>query len=589
MLQRFNDLRFHKKLLLAYFLLILLPILMIVTFVFADMIHSVKQEDIVRAESAFQQSLLSVDNYFNGYIDLSQTLATDTFLTGFLNKKYAAGTTYEKKHFDYSEVSRTYLPRFTYESLDGDVFTIKTGNRDILCYTNLFLYITAEDENTDWYKNSIEHPNSCILSAPVTNQGRKMLPMTLCLTPQSGIVNILKMDIMASNLCNVLSIEKSDKEFYIVNQDMVVLASHDYRLIGQNIESIPCRDIAPQLADLKDVQILQGDDQILAMGRVCANSILSDCYLIEIFRTTPASGYVRDTFRLSAPLWIAVLFLDMAMIVLFSRWQSRRISGLVQSVRKITEGDMDTAVSIEGRDEIAELSQHVQQMMDHINQLIHNVYESELQSKASEIRALQSQINPHFLFNCLQAINTSALKNGALETSDLIVNYSRVVRKSIEWKTDIVTIRQELDLVKDYLLIQRERFADRLQYAIQTDPRCEEARIPKFTIQPIVENALFHGVEAKAGVCRVNVSAMVDGNDLLICVEDTGIGMSQERLSHIRAVIVEDTFTPQEAHIGILNVHRRIRLLYGQTYGVSIESTLGEGTRVIIRLPFRQA
>ena len=82
---------------------------------------------------------------------------------------------------------------------------------------------------------------------------------------------------------------------------------------------------------------------------------------------------------------------------------------------------------------------------------------------------------------------------------------------------------------------------------------------------------------------------MVDGNDLLICVEDTGIGMSQERLSHIRAVIAEDTFTPQEAHIGILNVHRRIRLLYGQTYGVSIEFTLGEGTRVIIRLPFRQA
>lgn len=220
------------------------------------------------------------------------------------------------------------------------------------------------------------------------------------------------------------------------------------------------------------------------------------------------------------------------------------------------------------------------------------LYEAEIEQKKSELSYLKSQINPHFLYNTLEVLKGSAIDEGAEKTHGMAKALAQVFRYSVKG-ADVVTLREEVEIIRHYLYIQQVRFNGRIRVEYCFSDRSLECRIPQMILQPIVENAVFHGLEMKLGEGCIRLEADVDQfYNLVVVVQDDGIGMDGETLEKIRESMSWANFgisrhTAGNERIGIKNVDNRIRLMYGGDYGISIESEPGLGTKVTIRLPAR--
>ena len=204
--------------------------------------------------------------------------------------------------------------------------------------------------------------------------------------------------------------------------------------------------------------------------------------------------------------------------------------------------------------------------------------------RKAEFDLLQSQINPHFLYNTLDAIVWSAEAGNQKQVVSMVGNLSDFFRLSLNKGKENVLIREELQHVRSYLEIQHIRYQDTLTFEINVPEEFNEYKIPKLTIQPIVENALYHGIKNKRGGGKITIYAEEKRDHFTIVVEDTGKGMDEERLRQVRKAIRDGT--PEKNVVyGLYNVNERIRLNFGEGYGIHLESVLNKGTRVRIRLP----
>ena len=196
---------------------------------------------------------------------------------------------------------------------------------------------------------------------------------------------------------------------------------------------------------------------------------------------------------------------------------------------------------------------------------------------------LASQINPHFLYNTLETIRMKARVNHQSEIEELVKMLAKILRKNIRAGDEDVSIRGEVEMVESYLRIQQYRFGDRIRYRIQVDEGLEECRILPLILQPIVENSIIHGLEEKEGIGHILIRVEQVGERIFITIEDDGLGISVSRLEEVNRQLGRRGIN--RSHIGICNVHQRIRLKYGEEYGLGISSVEGEMTRVTIRIP----
>ncbi len=291
--------------------------------------------------------------------------------------------------------------------------------------------------------------------------------------------------------------------------------------------------------------------------------------------------------------YLLMLSLPVAILlsVLVSGSLTRPIFALRDSMKKVEEGDLDLTIAVSTADEIGELSQSFNKMLEHIRKLIGEVYEKELHRKEAELGALQMQINPHFLYNTLQIMDIMAEEAEAYEISDACQALSTVFRYSISRKEE-VTLKEELEHVKNYMFIQMLRFEDRLEVEYEIRPETLHLEIIRFIIQPIVENSIVHGMEQQEGMCRIKIMTEIIQDILTITITDTGVGMSAAQLEQFRYEInresmQEDVTRKNYGGIAMRNVNQRIKLKYGGIYGLYIRSEKNKGTKVIINLPIR--
>ena len=218
------------------------------------------------------------------------------------------------------------------------------------------------------------------------------------------------------------------------------------------------------------------------------------------------------------------------------------------------------------------------------------VTQAEILAKEMEFKTLQSQMNPHFLYNTLDAINWMAFKKGEMEICNLVSAISNLMRVSISNKQSIITLEQELEYVKDYLYIQRMRYKDRFETVYDIDEVLLGQAIPKLVVQPIVENAIIHGFEKSQNKNVLFISAVRKGNDMNIIVRDTGAGMTEEKADSLLKEPVAEKGSGNASHtnLGMYAVHKRLQFLYGENYGLMVQSKAGEGTTVILHLPYEE-
>lgn len=276
------------------------------------------------------------------------------------------------------------------------------------------------------------------------------------------------------------------------------------------------------------------------------------------------------------------------LVIILSYYIPRSITMPITRISRVTnqvaKGNLSVRAAAESGAEARMLSDSLNAMIDKINELLDQVTTEQIRLRKAEFELLQAQINPHFLYNTLDTIVWLAEAGDQKRVVSMVGNLSDFFRTSLNQGKDIISIREELAHVRSYLEIQQVRYQDILRYEITVPEDLYEYKIPKITIQPLVENALYHGIKNKRGQGTITITGERSENGFVLYVRDNGIGMTQERLKEVRAGIQKLSYTGKEIY-GLYNVNERIRLNFGETYGISIESTYGEGTCVSISLP----
>jgi two-component system sensor histidine kinase YesM len=290
------------------------------------------------------------------------------------------------------------------------------------------------------------------------------------------------------------------------------------------------------------------------------------------------------------PMFLCVIA-ALLFIVLFSNSFSARVIAFKNEMHKAATGDFSIAASLQGKDEIAELYQDLNAMIASIQELMEKVVQEQVQKeqintrqKEVEFKMLASQINPHFLYNTLETIRMQARVKKEPEIEELAKMLAKIMRHNIQVGDSLQPVKEELKFVLYYLKIQDYRFHDRITYEIRADENAiAPLKIMPLLIQPFVENAFVHGLEDKQSGGRILISVEVQ-KQLRITISDNGCGMGKEQLARVLRQL-NDFDNLDRTHIGICNVNQRIKLQYGDDYGVTIESAEGQGTRVTILLP----
>lgn len=290
---------------------------------------------------------------------------------------------------------------------------------------------------------------------------------------------------------------------------------------------------------------------------------------------------VQNVAALLLGLLLLVLFTTICSSLIFSGMISKPVKNLMKAMEEFEGNASDfTYYPVEGSREIGALSQSFGHMVVRIQQLMEKVREEEITLRKAELRALQAQINPHFLYNTLDSIGWMCEEERTQEAVEMVNALAKLFRISISKGHEIIMVEKELEHARSYLKIEKFRYKEQFSYSFDVEEECLKYYCNKITLQPIIENAIYHGLDRMVDEGEIRISVKSRENNLIFIVEDNGIGMTEEQCREI----LEGT-SGDKTGIGIRNVNNRIKIYFGEEYGIRIQSEPDEGTRVIITMP----
>ncbi|MCD7715899.1 MAG: sensor histidine kinase [Lachnospiraceae bacterium] len=396
---------------------------------------------------------------------------------------------------------------------------------------------------------------------------------------------------------------------YITDQEGSIVSGQNTEMTGQAFSDVlPVRDDGETF----ETVVMDGSRYVFYTGCEIANGW-------RLVLAVPESYFLSDIQKLQihmAILLTVTCLLAVGLVVAAGKGITRPITSLSDAMKRFGQGDFEVSCEAEGEDEIAVLANSFNQMVNDIRTLIDEAYEQEMMQQEIEMKSLQMQINPHFLYNTLDTINWIARLNGVDQIGDLTYSLGNLMRYSLS-KKDFVTIDEELKNLRDYVEIQNVRYGDRMTVSYEADPELLDTYVPKLLLQPILENAIIHGVEDKIEPALIQIRIYHEEDDLYMVVEDDGVGMSQEAIEGLldlhpansmnqtvwhgsaepvksgetqaqiqnRSVLKDQKGTSHtHTSIGVNNVNRRIQKVFGPSCGLQIQSQLGSGTKVTLRM-----
>jgi two-component system, sensor histidine kinase YesM len=366
---------------------------------------------------------------------------------------------------------------------------------------------------------------------------------------------------------------------FVIDKSGMIVSSSQTEQIGEKAEEF--LDYAKKVEANSNQYIIEnfmGKDQIILMEYLP----VLDMYLFNVIDRQTAIGELidkRDIFLIS----IGIVFVALIIVFLISRRMTGSLSRLVKQISNVPKYDFDQYVSVTGTYETRQIGNAFNSMLDELHEYVEKLVLSQKKERNAELAALQQQINPHFLYNTLTSIKFMVRQGGIEETESTINALISLLQNTIGNVSETITIKQELDNLKNYVFINQKRYGNRIKVNYFVTQDCLDFQIPKLILQPFIENSFFHGFTRKPEG-YINVLIWQEDGNLICEVVDNGDGMD----------VTSDTKLPKtnrkQQHfsgIGVRNVHERIQLIYGGSYGVEISSKLGEGTKVHFSLPIR--
>ena len=559
-----NGIKLRYKLAIFYSLFCFLPVMLLFLLSFLQMRSIIDDKEKLNLQSYLQQSVSSMDRTLDGYNSLSDYIAFDRTLAEAFSMEY--GTPYEQ----YEQLTQKVDPILRSSSyFHGGMqrITIYTDNGMVKHDTTVAP--VSEIEETDWYQKTLEHPGLNWF----VNYPEKTLFSARKLTfsgAREG-VNILYMDVDYQKLFTPYAETLiSECGLYITDQEGK-LVFEESRFSGKN-----------QNYDLTYSEFLEQRDRGSADYTILCEQSNTTGWTVWLYQPVGLAGESMRPIGVMAGVTILIcIFAAVLAYFITSGMVSGRIERLTCLMQEVQEGSMDMQVGSDDRDEIGMLYRGFGSMMKRIRTLINEVYLGKITQKEAELKALQAQINPHFLYNTLSLINWKALAAGEEDISRMTLAMSTFYRTALNRGRNVLQVEAELSNTRAYLEIQSMLHDGDFDYEIEVQPEILQCESLNLILQPLVENAIHHGIEEKTDRRgKISVRGWKEDNCVWFMVEDNGVGMEQK--------VADKILTMESKGYGVRNVDERIRLCYGEKYAMKVESVVGKGTKMTIHFPAKQ-
>ena len=564
LLHWFNGIKLRYKLAIFYSLFCFLPVMLLFWLSFLQMRSIIDDKGKMNLQSYLQQSVSSMDRTLDGYNSLSDYIAFDRTLAEVFSMEY--GTPYEQ----YEQLTQKVDPILrTASYFHGGMqqITIYTDNGMVKHDTTVAP--VSEIEETDWYQKTLEHPG---LNWFANYQEETLFSARkLAFSGARDGVNILYMDVDYQKLFTPYAETLiSECGLYITDQDGK-LVFEESRFSGKN-----------QNYDLTYSEFLEQRDRGSTDYIILCEQSNTTGWTVWLYQPVGLAGEAMRPIGVMAGVTILIcIFVAVLAYFITSGMVSSRIERLTHFMQEVQEGSMDMQMESDDRDEIGMLYRGFGSMMKRIRTLINEVYLSKITQKEAELKALQAQINPHFLYNTLSLINWKALAAGEEDISRMTLALSTFYRTALNRGRNVLQVETELSNTRAYLEIQSMLHDGDFDYEIEAQTEILQCESLNLILQPLVENAIHHGIEEKTdGRGKITVRGWKEDNCVWFMVEDNGVGMEQE--------VADKILTMESKGYGVRNVNERIRLCYGEKYAMKVESVVGKGTKMTFHFPARR-
>jgi len=581
-----DNIRLRDKMLIIYLFCVLIPIVLTNVVFYQVTTNNVKNQRMKDISLALEE----IRNDFRGELEVairvSDVFNTDYLLHDILDTEYESPVDYVAAYDSYlRRILNSYTPLYT--SMQN--IKIYLDNTTIL-HAGGIGYLSYRVRNSDWYRALEEAKGSPVVLIRTTREdsiGSAGVRDTFAIVRRMNNLfgnrkweKVLKIELSTQAIERVFSNLNLNGHVYLLNPSGQIeyttdpnidwktetVFFHDVPLPPDSIDFVTHYNGIPYLEKWKLVGIVSED---------------------EVFREVHKS---REFI-----VWMALINLMFSTMIIFwvSRSMNVRLVNILRHMKKVKNQQFVPIEDQETHDEIGQLQREFNRMILQIKSLIHDVYIADIHRKTLEIErrkaqfnALQSQINPHFLFNSLETIRMRSLIKNEMETARIIHNMAKLLRSSLTWTKDRVTVQEELEFIHCFLEIQQYRFGERLTYRLEVDPAAREVVIPKMVFLPFVENASIHGIEPMKEGGEIDIAIRLGFNYLEFSIRDNGVGMQPEQVARFYGYLKDEAVELGE-RIGVQNVIYRLKMLYGDEFRLLIDSAPRKGTYIRITLPLR--
>lgn len=578
-LANINDIKLREKVVILFLVCVLFPLITTNGFILWSAKHNMDKELAQRIENIADRLEWELQSEISKQLSIADYLNRNSALQKFLEKEYPSPSAYYESYVDLLE---NQVIQYYYTAQSAYRIVIVTGNDSI---TNGSYFIkTSEVNKSDWYTAFAKSQRSSYLysyfedgkaSGGYIQKGRCIVLMQNL--DYCGKDDMILLQLDYQSLSEQIALICDEADGYLISGNKILLSTTEKNSMDKPF--MDANDYQEKGCSLQKTVSLYGQDLTIRLTQSRAS----------------AFGLIWQNKTVILFLYFVNLLLPSLYIYILYRSLFDRVFLTRQYLERIQNDDYAVISCDVGQDEIGDMIQSYNTMSLRIKELIEVVFKNkereqnlEISRKQAELRALMSQLNPHFIFNALESIRMHSIIRQETETAQILESFSVLMRKNIQWNQDFVAIAEECDTVRRYLEIQKYRFGERFEFFLHMQPSCETYRIPKFTIVTFVENACVHGIEKSVNGGSVTVMVSEDENSLYFEILDAGGGMEPQALEHLKKLILQADISyikHAAKSIGIANTVVRLRQYYGETVTIDINSTAGEGTEICIQLP----
>ncbi|ANE45671.1 hypothetical protein SY83_04435 [Paenibacillus swuensis] len=567
------NMRLRSKLFVVYLLLSIIPLYVFVFYSYHTIRNELTEQTYSAMSNTINQISENIQDKMDNYTKISAALYLDVKLQDYLTRDYSESAEYLEA---YEYINRTFGNiRTTHPDVYGISVYISHDR-----FPSDGYYIKPIDDTirrTAWYNQVIQTFGNPIFGTIITDQEQTnifTLARLLNINSLNYPYGVLVFHMKEDEIYSLMAKESANKDIFIADPQGVIVSAKNKTLLSTNLHSL-LKHTVPQ-SPTGTFDTVYNGERSLVVYRTLKNGW-------QTVSVVPYSSFLAKAQTATTNLMLMALSITVSAIILLyltSGLLTKRFERLLGGIRKVSREDFNIKLHDMGNDEIGQVSSAFTKMSDKIDNLINEVYKKEISKKETELHMLQSQINPHFLYNTLGSISALALRQGDSQVYAMVQHLAKFYRISLNKGKNIITIGEEIELTRNYISIQQTRFKGMLHVDYDVDETLHHCQTIKLIVQPFVENSINHGIWDDERGVGIVIRVSRDGYErIVIDIIDDGMGMDQ---AAIEAAILK---TEAVSGFGIFNVSERIRLAFGDSYGVQVFSRIGIGTQVRITLP----